>query len=190
MKVYIIRHGESVTNEEGKWTGWLDVELTAKGISDAEKVKPLLKDIAFDKVYASDLKRAVKTAQVALPGYDYETSKLLREIDVGTFAGKPLDYYYSLTPEEQALNLKNAFKDFGGESVDDLDERVQAFLKELETKDYQNVALFTHGGWQRSIFDYIIGYRHKRSNILLSNCAVVSIEFIKGYWRLTGLLNL
>ena len=138
MKVYIVRHGESETNLQKKWTGWLDVELTNKGIEDAKKVTPVLKDIVFDKVYASDLKRAKKTAEIALPNCEYETSSLLREIDVGNFAGKPLSIYDTLTPEEKELNLKNAFKDFGGESVEDLTKRVETFIKELETKDFNN----------------------------------------------------
>ena len=37
MKIYFIRHGESLTNQTGTWTGWSDVPLTDKGIEDAKK---------------------------------------------------------------------------------------------------------------------------------------------------------
>ena len=190
MKVYIVRHGESETNLQKKWTGWLDVELTDKGIEDAKKVTPVLKDIVFDKVYASDLKRAKKTAEIALPNYKFETSSLLREIDVGNFAGKPLSIYDTLTPEEKELNLKNAFKDFGGESVEDLTKRVETFIKELETKDFNNVAIFCHGGWQMAMVDYVIGYRYNRSRIRFGNCAILIVEYVNNIWRIIGLQNL
>lgn len=62
MRVYVIRHGESETNLNKKWTGWLDVHLTDKGKDDAKKAGDFLKNIAFEKIYASDLSRAVETA--------------------------------------------------------------------------------------------------------------------------------
>ena len=67
MRVYVIRHGESESNASKKWTGWMDVELTEKGKKDAEKAREVLKNIKFDKVYSSDLKRALDTMKIVLP---------------------------------------------------------------------------------------------------------------------------
>ncbi|MBQ3015525.1 MAG: histidine phosphatase family protein [Clostridia bacterium] len=58
MKLYITRHGESETNKKGCWTGWLDAQLTDKGLADAELARETLRGIKFDKVYSSDLIRA------------------------------------------------------------------------------------------------------------------------------------
>ena len=68
MKVYFVRHGQSVNNVRGVWTGWMDVDLTEQGISDAKVAGDFLKGIKFDKVYSSDLKRAVDTAKYAISG--------------------------------------------------------------------------------------------------------------------------
>ena len=45
MKIYVIRHGESVNNLKGLWTGWSDVELTEKGVLDAKKAGEFIKDV-------------------------------------------------------------------------------------------------------------------------------------------------
>ena len=50
MKVWVVRHGESETNRDGLWTGWLDVELTEKGREDAAKAGKILAGTSFDKI--------------------------------------------------------------------------------------------------------------------------------------------
>ena len=67
MKVFMVRHGESETNRNGLWTGWLDVSLTEKGREEALQVGKMLSKINFDKIYVSDLSRAKVTAEIALP---------------------------------------------------------------------------------------------------------------------------
>ena len=62
----IFRHGQSVWNLENKFTGWVDVELTEKGIQEAKNAGEKLKSFNFDLAYASDLKRAQNTLTLAL----------------------------------------------------------------------------------------------------------------------------
>ena len=88
MYVYVIRHGESESNRDGLWTGWLDAPLTDHGRADAKRAGEFLANISFDRIVSSDLSRAKETAEIAVPGANYETSALLREIDVGRLAGK------------------------------------------------------------------------------------------------------
>ena len=71
MKVYVVRHGESETNKIRHWTGWLDVALTEKGQNDALFARSVLENVHFDKVYTSDLIRAMQTAEIAIPGCCY-----------------------------------------------------------------------------------------------------------------------
>lgn len=70
-KIVLLRHGESAWNKENRFTGWTDVDLTEKGIAEAEKAGQLLidNDFQFDKAYTSYLKRAVKTLSVVLGSY-------------------------------------------------------------------------------------------------------------------------
>lgn len=62
-KLVLIRHGESQWNKENRFTGWIDVDLSEKGIGEAKKAGQTLKQegYAFDVAYTSVLKRAIHT---------------------------------------------------------------------------------------------------------------------------------
>lgn len=68
IKLVLLRHGESVWNREGKFTGWTDVELSEKGIEEAKEAGRLLKSegFVFDIAFTSVLKRANETLNLAL----------------------------------------------------------------------------------------------------------------------------
>ena len=67
-KIVLLRHGESAWNKENRFTGWTDVDLTEKGVAEAEKAGETLREYGFnfDKAYTSYLKRAVKTLNCVL----------------------------------------------------------------------------------------------------------------------------
>lgn len=73
-KVVLIRHGESIWNQENRFTGWTDVDLTAKGIEEATKAGKLLKaeGFKFEQAFTSYLKRAVKTLNNILDQMDLD----------------------------------------------------------------------------------------------------------------------
>jgi len=63
LKLALLRHGESQWNNENRFTGWADIDLTEKGIEEAKKAGKLFKKegVTFDVVYTSMLKRAIHT---------------------------------------------------------------------------------------------------------------------------------
>jgi 2,3-bisphosphoglycerate-dependent phosphoglycerate mutase len=67
-KIVFIRHGESLWNQENRFTGWTDVDLTEKGIAEAKAAGVLLRKegFSFDITFVSVLKRALKTAWMIL----------------------------------------------------------------------------------------------------------------------------
>jgi 2,3-bisphosphoglycerate-dependent phosphoglycerate mutase len=67
-KIVLLRHGESVWNQENRFTGWTDVGLTDKGMAEAKAAGQLLKSegFAFDVAYTSVLQRAIKTLWTVL----------------------------------------------------------------------------------------------------------------------------
>ena len=73
-KIVLLRHGESAWNKENRFTGWTDVDLTEKGIAEANRAGELLKEngFNFDKAYTSYLKRAVKTLNCVLDKLDQD----------------------------------------------------------------------------------------------------------------------
>jgi 2,3-bisphosphoglycerate-dependent phosphoglycerate mutase len=73
-KVVLLRHGESTWNNENRFTGWTDVDLSAKGVEEAVSAGKVLKEngFVFDKAYTSYLKRAVKTLNQVLDVMDLD----------------------------------------------------------------------------------------------------------------------
>ena len=71
-KLVLVRHGESTWNLENRFTGWTDVELTAKGVEQARAAGRLLKEegYEFDRCCTSVLKRAIWTLWHALDAMD------------------------------------------------------------------------------------------------------------------------
>lgn len=68
----LIRHGESVWNNENKFTGWYDVALSKKGVEEALEGGQILNDAGFkfDIAYTSYLKRAIRTCDFVLDATD------------------------------------------------------------------------------------------------------------------------
>jgi len=71
-KVVLLRHGESQWNLENRFTGWTDVDLTAKGTQEAQEAAQLLNEggYSFDVAHTSLLKRAIRTLWIVLDGMD------------------------------------------------------------------------------------------------------------------------
>ena len=71
-KLVLLRHGESVWNKENRFTGWVDVGLSEKGVQEAVEAGRVLKKegVAFDVAHTSVLQRAIKTLWLALEEMD------------------------------------------------------------------------------------------------------------------------
>ena len=71
-KLLLLRHGQSIWNLENLFTGWIDIDLSAQGLQEAQEAGRLLKaeGIAFDIAFTSVLKRAIRTLWIALDEMD------------------------------------------------------------------------------------------------------------------------
>jgi len=93
-KIVLLRHGESAWNQENRFTGWTDVDLTDKGRAEAKQAGRLLKEagFAFDIAYTSVLRRAIRTLWTVLDEQDrmwipVEHSWRLNERHYGSLQG-------------------------------------------------------------------------------------------------------
>ena len=177
MKLYFIRHGQSETNLSKCWTGWLDSKLTENGRNDARVAGDFLKGIRFDKVFASDLLRARTTAELALPDYAIELTPVLREISAGSIEGTPIESV------DRSI-LADGFACFGGETREELSERVRAFLGSVEKLECETVAAFTHGGFIMAVLDEVLGTVLPRKAVKCANCTIAVLEYADGTWML------
>ena len=71
-KVVLLRHGESTWNEENRFTGWVDVDLSERGMAEGHQAAKVLKEggYTFDVAYTSVLKRAIRTLWIVLDDMD------------------------------------------------------------------------------------------------------------------------
>lgn len=161
MDLYFVRHGETEKNKSKCYYGSLDVDITEKGILQAERAGKLLMDVNFNKVYVSEKKRAIKTAKILLESKKNEliTDGRINERDFGEFEGKDHKELKQLYPKEWAVwceDWKNAAPP-GGESYIKLYERVKSFMDDILKLDDENILVVAHGGVIRCIYCYILG---------------------------------
>jgi broad specificity phosphatase PhoE len=148
LKIYLIRHGETDFNKQGKeWGQPAETSLNEIGIKQSEKLAQKIKDIKFNKLFSSDLKRSLQTTGIVSKavGIPIIKDKRLREYDPGEAdpsSEKWIEEYKRL------LNLgmsKYDIRPFGGENIWDLIKRVKSFLDDLE-KDKGTIAIISHSG--------------------------------------------
>lgn len=137
MKLYILRHGETDYNNQGRFQGQNDISLNERGKKQAEETKIKLKDIKFDKVFVSPLKRAIETAKIVVPDYNLEVDNRIIERSFGKLEGK-----------KGYLDYEKKIEEYKIESIFKLEQRVEAFIKDILNKyaECENVLVVTHGG--------------------------------------------
>ncbi len=114
-KLILIRHGQSVWNEENRFTGWVDVDLSKKGILEAQKSGHLLKklNISIDVSYTSYLKRAIKTLTTILQENNLElkfnTSWEINERHYGSLTGLNKEETKNKIGEEQFKKYRRSW---------------------------------------------------------------------------------
>lgn len=145
LELWLVRHGESTFNAEGRYAGWSDPPLTLVGEAMARALRPQLAGISFDGVWRSDRIRAQETARLAgFPNVHVDVR--LREIHFGELEGKT----HLEMGEEWRVRLQS-FADFVaplGESIADVRRRAEDFLAGLAIGRH---LIFSHGGWIRTI---------------------------------------
>jgi len=115
-KLVLVRHGQSVWNKENRFTGWVDVGLSEKGIAEATESARVLKreGYAFDVAYTSVLKRAIKTLWILLEEMDLmwipvHRSWRLNERHYGSLQGLDKSETTRLHGEEQVLRWRRGY---------------------------------------------------------------------------------
>jgi 2,3-bisphosphoglycerate-dependent phosphoglycerate mutase len=80
-KIVLLRHGESTWNQENRFTGWTDVDLSEKGLQEAARAGKVLREAGyqFDIAYTSVLKRAIRTLWMTLDGMDLMWIPVVRD---------------------------------------------------------------------------------------------------------------
>jgi len=164
-ELWLVRHGQTTWNLEGRLTGWTDVPLTPLGEQQARALAGWLSQERFDKVLASDLQRALHTARLAY-GEPQEALPELRELEFGALEGLKWDELPE--PHKSALLAFEGFQAPGGESTRALRQRVYGVFEGLPPGRH---LVFTHGGVLRLVL------RDFGRDRFLPPCAVVGLDW-------------
>lgn len=163
MRLYIIRHAESVAN--GKYlSGQIDVDLTERGEAQAAAIAAKLEEVPFDAVYTSDLTRARRTAEAILGKRDLQLqiTKNLRERAFGSWEGLTFEDVENQYPKEweefktQGFNVKipdgEDFHAFYDRIVGEVTSIIEAYGADTDTK----VCIVAHGCVLMVLYSYFV----------------------------------
>lgn len=186
MKLYFVRHGQSMANLEKVYSGQHDFLLTDSGKEQAVAIRPFMEKIPFDKVFTSDLTRVIQTQKLALPDAEVALrSPLIREIDAGSITGTPIGSSPTVNEEGE-----KDYTPYGGEKASDVCARLKNFLEEnVEPYDYENVAIFAHHGILIAMLSLAVGKVINSADVLVKNCGVAIFEYKDGNWVLLSWNN-
>jgi broad specificity phosphatase PhoE len=154
MKLYVVRHGQTVWNLQHKIQGTADIELTELGINEAYELQKLVRDINIDVAISSPLLRALSTAEILvdnrLPVF---IDDRLIERNWGDNEGKSLDEVDRWYCWDVTLNIE----DNNIEKIQDFMKRVSDFIEEIKINFHnQKVLIVTHSAVIR-VIHYLLG---------------------------------
>lgn len=184
--LYLIRHGQSAGNAEGRFGGHGPTPLSALGLEQAEKTAKVLAKEGIHAIYSSDLTRAVQTAEplAKLLNLPIHTSEAFRERNVGVLQGLTFDESKQRFPDDYyALinrNIHHVITE--GESYRHLLRRITAELRNiLRNHNRQRIAIFSHTGAICYLTLHLMGAIHRGTKttpwIITSNCGINRFEF-------------
>lgn len=181
MLLFMIRHGETEGNVQKLFYSQLDMPLTGKGIQQAIAIRPVLEKYKFDRVYASDLSRAMATAGLILPGCEPIPVPQLRECQMGWIDGHT---HAEIIGKYGYLN--DHYEPFGGESPEDMCRRVREFLHMLEADPCDKAIAVAHSGTMKAMMRIALGMECQTSNLLSTNCNIAVFRYENDRWSLAA----
>ena len=108
-QIYIVRHGETEWNAQGRIQGHTDINLSDAGRRQAKAVAQRLEQVSFAAAYCSDLSRTRETAEVILgqSGTPLHPTPQLREYHKGVFEGLTVPEYSKKFPDQYQASMVN-----------------------------------------------------------------------------------
>lgn len=167
VKIIYFVHGTTTDNASKLCSGWKEAMLNELGIEQAINLGRVIEDknIVFDKIFTSDLKRAIDSSNFAFPKYEKECDFRLRECNYGDLDGE----HKSLVIYEE--HIDSPFPN--GESLKDVENRVREFTCFLkENYDGKTIGIVAHRAPQLAL------------EVITKNCTWE--EAISNDWRKTG----
>ncbi|GCE11978.1 histidine phosphatase family protein [Tengunoibacter tsumagoiensis] len=186
QRLWVVRHGETFWNAEQRFCGSSDIDLSLKGQKQALWAAEQLKDQSLTALYASDLVRARRTAELIAQHQPeplvVQTLPAWREISFGDWEGMTYDQITERYGEPRAFftDRLNAVPP-NGEAFADFAQRIQTVFRELlhSRKEQQgDLALVCHGGVVRVLVCLVLKIPFERQwQFRVDNASLTAIDF-------------
>ena len=186
-RIYLTRHGQTVTNTEGRFCGHWETDLTDKGVVQAEALGRRLAKVKFEAVYTSDYSRAMRTAALIASGGSVGTARAdadLRELHYGEWEGekggdvaRKWRTQYRLMRHEDPL-----WRPPGGETVAEVRTRTRAaFDRIAAAHEGKKVLVVSHGTALNCLISTLLGMPETHVfRLEIANCGLTEVEMRKG----------
>jgi broad specificity phosphatase PhoE len=185
LRVYLARHGQTDWNRDGRLQGSADIPLNDTGRQQAAALADRLRDVRFDAVYSSELKRSRETAEIVHGAAPLFALAGLNERRIGAFEGHASSAEYERRSQAPDDTLD------GGESQSQFFARIQSALTVLRQGHRSGAILIVgHGGTNQMMVRALFGLSadraaaFKQGNDDLYLCEIVSGAATR-FWKLT-----
>lgn len=155
MNIYIIRHGQVPNNvRKIKIYNNDDEDLTNEGINQAINLREKIKQIDYDIIISSPLKRATQTAEIInIKNKEIIFDDRLKERNPGNLHHIPKNY----VNREEYWNFNSKLQYGTSENMKNFFGRVYDFIEDLKKKNYKNVIIVSHSGVSKAFSAYFQG---------------------------------
>ena len=187
--IYFLRHGVTDWNLEGRWQGQTDVPLNGDGIAQAEAVAERLAAIGFDRIYSSDLDRALTTARSVESrqvGAELVVTESWRERFAGVFEGLTSAEISVKYPDAYAEMMAGRMEPPEGESFAEFSRRIDRELGRI-TREHEGetILVVSHGGAIRGMGHVTLGVpQEKVWSLQVGNTALSHMVSTRRGWRM------
>lgn len=183
MKIYLIRHGQTDWNIQGKIQGSHDIPLNAVGEEQARLVAHGMDCRPVKKIFSSTLKRAVETARKIgeRQNVDIYLMPGLIEVEFGDWEGMTwaeIKEKYPAEYERWDLNPVDVAPP-GGETQMEVLKRVAETMKTIMgmTDQHEDIAIVTHGATMAYIVSYLMQGHPDEAELIVNNASITTVNY-------------
>lgn len=187
--LYIMRHGQTLFNQQQRIQGWCDSPLTEEGKQQALKAREYFQKegITFDECYASTQERASDTLELVTNHAPYTRLKGIKEWNFGKFEGAS-EYLNPPRNRKGQQSYEDYFVAYDGESNVEVAKRVRQTLDDIFKEDESKTVLaVSHGGAMWAFFLSLNLKEHP--TYLSSNCSIHKYEVEDGHYQLVKVID-
>ncbi len=194
MKLYLVRHGQTASNREGVGLGREDVALTEFGQRQAARLAVRMAGVPLDRVVTSPLLRARQTATefASKLSLEVEADDALLELDVGATEGMPFPEMREKYPDFLRLWASPECAHVrmpGGESLQDLSDRLDPFVEHLHEAQAESLAVVSHNFTTKILLCRLLDLPLAAFRHFATDLASVSVLDVRGGRTEVLLLN-